>query len=103
MRMRRAVAMLVAGFALLAAGPALARDFAPVDRPGPPLSVPASALAQAFACRGDLASSPATPVLLVPGTGLTLSSNFSWNYERAFNARGIPWCTIELPEAATGD
>jgi hypothetical protein len=103
MRMRRVVAVLVAGLALLAAGPAFARDFAPVDRSGPPLSAPASALAQAFACRGDLAGSSATPVLLVPGTGLKPQSNFSWNYERAFNARGIPWCTIELPEAATAD
>jgi hypothetical protein len=65
--------------------------------------VPASALAQAFACHGDLAGSSATPVLLVPGTTLTPQSNFSWNYERAFNVRGIPWCSIELPQAATGD
>jgi triacylglycerol esterase/lipase EstA (alpha/beta hydrolase family) len=103
MRTSRLVAMLVAGLALLAAGPASARDFAPVDRPGPPLSVPAAELAKAFACRGDLAGASATPVLLVPGTGLTPQSNFSWNYERAFDARGIPWCSIELPGAATGD
>jgi triacylglycerol esterase/lipase EstA (alpha/beta hydrolase family) len=105
MRMRRVAATLaiVAGLAFASAGPASARDFAPVDRPGPPLSVPAAQLAAAFACNGDLAGAAATPVLLVPGTTLKPDSNFSWNYGRAFDARGIPWCTIELPEAATAD
>jgi hypothetical protein len=98
-----ATLVLVAGLALVCAGPAAAGDFAPVDRPGPALSVPAAQLAAAFTCKGDLAGAAATPVLLVPGTTLTPQSNFSWNYERAFDARGIPRCTIELPQAATGD
>jgi triacylglycerol esterase/lipase EstA (alpha/beta hydrolase family) len=42
-------------------------------------------------------------VLLIPGTGLTPEPNFSWNYARAFAAQGRPFCTVELPESATGD
>jgi hypothetical protein len=42
-------------------------------------------------------------VLLVPGTGATADDNFSWNYEPAFNARGIPWCAVTFPSSGNND
>ena len=49
---------------------------APAGASGPSLRVPPSALAAALTCHGSAASGP-TPVLLVPGTTLTASVNFS--------------------------
>jgi hypothetical protein len=77
--------------------------FAPLDRPGPPLSVPAIALAAALTCSPNLESARREPVLLVPGTTVTPAVEFSWSYERAFNAQGRPWCAITLPTSAMGD
>ncbi|MBX6353923.1 MAG: lipase [Thermoflavifilum sp.] len=77
--------------------------FAPLNRPGPPLDVPRAQLAVSLTCSADLATSPHTPVLLVPGTTLTPDMNFSWNYERAFAEQGIPYCTVTLPYDAMGD
>src|SRR4051812_40352829 len=82
---------------------AAARDFAPVDHSGPALSVAEATLAKALVCQPAVSSSATPPVVLVPGTTLKPQDNFAWNYERAFDALKIPWCTIELPEAATAD
>jgi hypothetical protein len=76
---------------------------APASAAGPPLDVSSVVLAKALDCHGDLSGSPATPVLLVPGTTLTPAINFSWNYELAFTATGRPWCTIALPNHAMSD
>lgn len=70
---------------------------------GPALDVPASALADSLYCPKSIANATTTPVLLVPGTNLIPSVNFSWNYENAFTADGIPWCAVTLPFSATGD
>lgn len=70
---------------------------------GPPLSVPASSLAASLTCRGDLAGAAQRPVLLVPGTTLTPSENFSWNYEKVFTAQRRPWCAVTLPRHAMGN
>ncbi|MQA87922.1 MAG: lipase [Streptosporangiales bacterium] len=107
--------LLTAGLGLLAAtvSPAVAasgdspseghRDFASVDRPGPPLEVPADELARSLRCGSDLATGTRAPVLLVPGTTLTPEVNFSWNYARAFDAANRPHCTITLPNHAMSD
>jgi hypothetical protein len=42
-------------------------------------------------------------VLLVPGTGATADDNYSWNYEPAFRAQGIPWCAVTFPAAGNND
>jgi len=76
--------------------------YAPVDQPGPPLSVPQSDLNAALSCKGNLAAGP-TPVLLVPGTAYTPKTDFSWNWEPALGKLGISWCTVELPGHALGD
>jgi hypothetical protein len=70
---------------------------------GPALDVPAATLAASLNCGSSIANAATTPVLLVPGTDLIPSVNFSWNYERAFTADGIPWCAVTLPYSATGD
>jgi pimeloyl-ACP methyl ester carboxylesterase len=70
--------------------------YAPVDQPGPALSVPQSALDASMQCNGDLAGAAKTPVLLVHGTGSNPSHNFGWNWEPALDDLGIPWCTVAL-------
>lgn len=77
--------------------------YAPLDRPGPALSVPAATLARALTCSPNLVSSHREAVLLVPGTTVTPSVEFSWSYERAFNQQGRPWCAVTLPSSAMGD
>ncbi len=101
---RRVVAGVVV-LAGLGATPAAAADpvFAPVDRPGPPLSVPAAKLDGALLCSPSLASTKRAPVLLVQGTGATAKDNWSWTYEPALDKLGIAWCQVDLPENATAD
>jgi hypothetical protein len=95
-----------AGFAALTGGtPAAggATHYAPLDRPGPRLSVPSTALAAALSCHGTPASSTLEPVLLNPATGVTPDQNYSWNYERAFTAQHRPWCAVTMPFHTLGD
>src|SRR3954470_10506384 len=73
-----------------------------VGADGPPLDVPAAALAAALQCHGDLAAGP-TPVLLVPGTTLTAEVNYSWNYEPAFTRAGRAWCAVTVPNHGMSD
>ena len=87
-----------AGAALADTGP-----YAPLDRPGPALSVPHSELAAALSCTSGIGADSRNPILLVPGTDLDPGPNYSWNYERAFAALGWPYCTVTLPDHATGD
>jgi hypothetical protein len=96
---------LIAGivFAALAVpAAASAITYAPVNRPGPKLSVPQRKLDAALQCTGDLTAGP-TPVLLVPGTGSSPPRNFGWNWEPALSNLGIPWCAVTLPDNALGD
>jgi pimeloyl-ACP methyl ester carboxylesterase len=92
----------IAVAALFAPAAAGAVTYAPLDQPGPALSVPQEKLDASLACSGDLASGPA-PVLLVPGTGSNPEHNFSWNWEPALTNLGIPWCAVTLPGNALGD
>jgi triacylglycerol esterase/lipase EstA (alpha/beta hydrolase family) len=77
--------------------------YAPLDRPGPALSVPAATLAASLHCNGPLTRRGPAPVLLVPGTTMDPQVGFSWNYERAFDRLGRRWCAVTLPFDATGD
>jgi hypothetical protein len=78
-------------------------DYAPIDRPGPPLDVAPARLAAALACSPGIDNAPRAPVLLVPGTGATADDNYSWNYEPAFKSQGIPWCAVTFPAAGNND
>ena len=105
-RGRTALALaLLALAALLWAGGAQAaqRAYAPLDRAGPSLDVPASKLRRALACTSGVSHASRNPILMVPGTSLDPKPNFSWNYERAFRAKGWPFCTITLPFHTQGD
>jgi hypothetical protein len=93
---------IVAGLLLVPAS-AAAITYAPVNHPGPALSVPRPALDASLQCSGDLAGAPRAPVLLVPGTGSNPPHNFGWNWEPALNNLGIPWCAVTLPGNALGD
>jgi hypothetical protein len=89
---------------LVPAGSGLAaQTYAPLDAPGPALSVPAAKLGAALRCTSGISHASRNPVLLVPGTNLDPEPNFSWNYERAFAAMGWPYCTVTLPGHALGD
>jgi len=69
---------------------------------GPVLREPAGALARALSCSGDLAGGGA-PVLLVHGTGVTASQNWSWGYQPQLARRGHGTCTVDLPDRGFGD
>jgi hypothetical protein len=77
--------------------------YAPLDRPGPALSVPASRLRAAVSCTASVAAARRDPVLFVAGTGHNPRSNFAWNYQRAFDRAGRPWCSVTVPGNSMGD
>ncbi|GAC1438087.1 MAG: hypothetical protein NVSMB51_13380 [Solirubrobacteraceae bacterium] len=99
-----AVRMLILGMLglVLCAGPAQAA-YAPLDRPGPPLTVPEATLAAALHCSGPLGGTPHAPVLLSPGTGITPAQEYGFTYEPALNRLGIPWCAVTMPFNTLGD
>jgi hypothetical protein len=99
---RRWLAIVTVGAASLVPASAQAIDYAPVDHPGPSLSVPQGQLDAALSCHGALDSGPG-PVLLVPGTAYSPETDFSWNWEPALTKLGISWCAVELPGNGMGD
>lgn len=88
---------------LLAAAPAAAEGFAPLDAPGAPLSVSAAEVGAATQCSPGVDGAEVAPVLLLQGTGANAKDNWSWTYEPGLDKAGIPWCTVDLPDHATGD
>jgi hypothetical protein len=98
-----AVASVLVSVAAVGAARADTGPYAPLDRPGPALSVPASELRAALNCSAGIAGDTRNPILLVPGTDLDPGPNYSWNYERAFAVLKWPYCTITLPAHTTGD
>lgn len=77
--------------------------YAPLDRPGPALTVPGAKLAASLHCHGNLAKGTLEPVLLNPATGVTPKQNYSWNYERAFDAQHRAWCSVTMPYDTLGN
>jgi pimeloyl-ACP methyl ester carboxylesterase len=100
-------ALIVLAGALVALGtaPATAEDsgFAPLERPGPALTVSAADLASAVKCSGDFHANDLEPVLLDPATAVTPDQNYSWNWETAFTSQGRPWCSVTEPFHTLGD
>jgi pimeloyl-ACP methyl ester carboxylesterase len=93
----------VAVVALSVCGAAEAITYAPVNAPGPPLSVPAASLREALSCSGSLRGAAHAPILLVPGTTVNPQTDFSWGWEPALTAQRWPFCTIDLPGNAMAD
>lgn len=77
--------------------------YAALDRPGPALNVPAAVLAQSLSCTGDLAGADRAPVLFVPATWVSPGEHYGWNYIRAFDALGWPYCEVTTPKYAMED
>jgi len=84
-------------------GRAEAPRYAPLDRSGPELSVPVAVLAQSLSCTGDLTGADRAPVLLVPATWVSPREHYGWNYMRAFDALGWPYCAVTTPKHAMED
>ncbi|MGH9918192.1 MAG: esterase/lipase family protein [Nitrososphaerales archaeon] len=99
------VAMAASGVGLSSPGVAEASSgpYAPLNGPNPPLEVPTAQLAASLSCTSGLTDASHDPVLLVPGTALNPTDNYSWNYELGLTALGLPWCALTLPDNAMGD
>jgi hypothetical protein len=78
-------------------------QYAPVDRPGPPLSVPAATLAAALTCGQSLQGVSRDVVLMLEPTLVSLQQAYSWNYVPAFRANHIPYCEVAVPQDGDGD
>lgn len=97
------VAAVALATMLVGASSALARPYAPLDRPGPKLSIPRSELRASLECTGDVRDSRRSPVLLLAGTGATPEENFGWNYQPALRQAGIPTCVSTPADDNLGD
>ena len=101
-RAAAALAMIVLAGGL-PAPPAGARGFAPVDTPGPPLSVPAARLDAAISCSVPPTRATRDIIVVVPPTVFDPGEAYGWNYERAFGALHWPYCAITMPDHTDGD
>lgn len=72
-----------------------AQQYAPLDQPGPSLTVPAAALKASVVCTADVAHARRPPVLLLSGTAINSHSMYGWNVERALHADQVPFCTSD--------
>jgi hypothetical protein len=99
------VALTVLGTTVIAVPTAATAEtgYAPLDRPGPALSVPAATLAKSLTCSPGYDRSRHEPILLVPGTTVTPAVEYGWSYERAFDQLHLPWCAVTLPDSTMGD
>jgi triacylglycerol esterase/lipase EstA (alpha/beta hydrolase family) len=88
-------------FALPASANAI--TYAPIDHPGPRLDVPTALLTESLSCTSTLGSATRDPVLLIPGTTVDPPEAYSWNYEKALAAQGIPYCAVTAPNHTDGD
>jgi hypothetical protein len=95
------LASLAATLSLAAAIPASAATpaYAPLDQPGPALSVSPVQLKASLYCQPSVRGAKVEPVLLNPATGVTPAENYSWNWEPALEKLGIPWCAYTAPHA----
>lgn len=104
--MRRLLALAAAALLIGMGGvePASAASpYAPIDRPGVPLTVPAATLAASLVCSNGINDAKSTPVLLVHGTNVTADENWSFVYRPALSAMGTPHCMVRMPNRATDD
>ncbi|MGW5580365.1 esterase/lipase family protein [Micromonospora chokoriensis] len=104
--MKRLV-LLVAALcaATLSPAPALAGSggsYAPVNRPGPRLSVPAADLRAAVDCTPSAYGSRREVALFVPPTGIGPEA-YSWSWFAALDKADYPYCTVTLPDNSVGD
>jgi hypothetical protein len=96
-------AAVACGFLTLAGSASAAGAYAPLNLPGPPLSVPVAQLEASLQCEPSVKDATVTPVLLNPATGVTAAQNYAWNYEPALTKLGIPWCAYTAPNSTLSD
>ncbi|WP_033337818.1 esterase/lipase family protein [Catenuloplanes japonicus] len=106
--MYRLSTLVIVALLALAVGPASAAaagpgPYAPLDRPGPRLSVPTADLRAAVRCTPSAYDADREVALLVPGTGVGAAESFSWNWFAALDRIGHPYCAVTLPGASVGD
>lgn len=106
--MRRPLALAVTAILLAGVGTARAATSASSSGPdnGPRLTVTSAEAAQALHCTGDLASSRRrglTPILTLHGTTSDARANFSWNWDKAFDAQQRAHCDLDLFHSGNGD
>ena len=78
-------------FAFAAAPAARAAPaYAPLNEPGPPITIPQAKLDASLQCTAGVANASRAPVLLNPATGVTAEQNYSWNWEKSLSNQGIP-------------
>lgn len=82
---------------------AAARAFAPVNRPGPALSVPKHRLTKSVQCTADATRARRGVVLFVHGTTITPRENFGWNWFPALDKLDWPYCWVKMPNNAMSD
>jgi triacylglycerol lipase len=92
----------LAGFVAVAVAVVSTALVANVSAKEPRLTVPASRLAGALTCYGDVGDRRPTPILVVPGTGSDGSQVYRLG-KGAFDAIGRSVCTLSLPDRATAD
>lgn len=92
------MALGVALALLLLAPTAGARDYRPLDAPGPNLRHSLDELRASLTCRGNLRHARRQPVLLLSATGVDPVENYSWNWMRALSRAGFVWCASEGPD-----
>lgn len=84
-------------------GTLAAPSYAPVDQPGPPLSVPQQTLNSAISCSAPPAAVKRDIVLVIPPTIFDPGEAYAWNYLPAFRSMGWPYCTVTVPDHGDGD
>lgn len=94
---------LSSGVTASSADQAESTEFAPVDQPGPALSVPQDRLAESLRCTSDVSGADRGVVLLVHGTTLDPHTNFDGNWFPALDKLDWPYCSVALPENAMND
>ena len=98
--------MRVLSAAALALALALVPSIAAADRPGgaggPALRVARADLAAGLTCSRGFAKSTKPPVLLTPAFS-SAPVSYGWNYIPQLTARGIPFCSISVPDEGYGD
>lgn len=76
--------------------------FAPIDQPGPALSVPETVLSAAVRCTSNAHNAAKEVAVFVPGTTLT-PDEYSWNWFRQLDKVNYPYCAVTEPNNAMTD
>jgi pimeloyl-ACP methyl ester carboxylesterase len=103
MRFGSLLVVIVAALGFVSTAAAATPAYAPLDQPGPALTVPLAQLQASLYCEPSVRDATVEPVLLNPATGVTPEENYSWNWEPALEKLGIPWCAYTAPYHTLGN